>query len=96
MEGKRGDKDSGKTKGDVGREGNGLQIRCACMCAVTLEVRLPRGHGEFFNDGRAQGILHRVSVSMHLPWGSCIFSWEEKSVAPLIATPNVDKAIEEK
>jgi hypothetical protein len=24
------------------------------------------------------------------------FSWEEKLVAPLIATPNVDKAIEDK
>ncbi len=24
------------------------------------------------------------------------FSWEEKNVAPLIATPNVDKAIEDK
>ncbi len=27
---------------------------------------------------------------------STIFSWEEKLVAPLIATPNVDKAIEDK
>jgi hypothetical protein len=26
----------------------------------------------------------------------CTFSWEEKLVAPLIATPNVDKAIEDK
>jgi hypothetical protein len=25
-----------------------------------------------------------------------LFSWEEKLVAPLIATPNVDKAIEDK
>jgi hypothetical protein len=25
-----------------------------------------------------------------------IFSWEEKLVAPLIATPNVDKAVEDK
>ncbi len=25
-----------------------------------------------------------------------LFSWEEKLVAPLIATPNVDKAVEDK
>jgi hypothetical protein len=25
-----------------------------------------------------------------------LFSWEEKFVAPLIATPNVDKAIDDK
>ncbi len=29
-------------------------------------------------------------------YGYLHFSWEEKLVAPLIATPNVDKAIEDK
>ncbi len=29
-------------------------------------------------------------------YGYLQFSWEEKLVAPLIATPNVDKAIEDK
>jgi hypothetical protein len=31
-----------------------------------------------------------------LKWNTKTFSWEEKLVAPLIATPNVDKAIEDK
>jgi hypothetical protein len=32
---------------------------------------------------------------MPTPW-KCPFSWEEKPVAPLIAAPNVDRAIEDK
>ncbi len=36
----------------------------------------------------------KVKPFLDLRVGS--FSWEEKLVAPLIATPNVDKAIEDK
>jgi hypothetical protein len=36
------------------------------------------------------------TISPHIFEQGCDFSWEEKLVAPLIATPNVDKAIEDK
>jgi hypothetical protein len=43
----------------------------------------------------------KVFQTNHPPWwlalyGYLQFSWEEKLVAPLIATPNGDKAIEDK
>ena len=43
----------------------------------------------------------KVFLTNRPPWllalyGYLQFSWEEKLVAPLIATPNVDKAIQDK
>ena len=39
-------------------------MRCARTCVVTSEGGSPPGHEVFFNDGRVQGIVHRVSASM--------------------------------
>ena len=42
--------------------------------------------------GRVSKVLWGVTRIV----GGTRFSWEEKLVAPLIATPNVDKAVEDK
>jgi hypothetical protein len=47
--------------------------------------------------GRSKTRVGLWEVSLQKDKGNiAIFSWEEKLVAPLIATPNVDKAVEDK
>jgi hypothetical protein len=46
------------------------------------------GDGRLGRRGRGQRQQTRASI--------VLFSWEEKLVAPLIAAPNVDRAIEDK
>ncbi len=68
------------------------KIRSACRPFLILV----RGRTLVLRANAKKVFLTNCPLRWPALYGYLQFSWEEKLVAPLIATPNVDKAIEDK